>query len=166
MSRARARVRRDATSNAFRMRALGGRELTDAFYVRARCVCWTQGYNSGQIRGNECAVGLVCIIFMLRFPQFFVWQKLWDLGFKTSGGAPRYVDYNNPAATTQPQQREMSSPSQTPREPVGSPFAQPPHASSVVVRSPPPAPPAFSPTPISPPAVVSFTPASPSNNNV
>ena len=115
-------------------------------------------------------MGMVCIIFMLRFPQFFVWQKLWHLGFKTPGqGAPRYVDYGNPAAGTQPQQqREMGSPQQ-PREPAASAFAQPPHASSMVVRSPPPAvPAAFSPTPISQPApaVVSFTPAMPSNNNV
>jgi hypothetical protein len=129
------------------------------------------GWNSGHLRGNELAVGMIVLIFMLRFPQFFVWQKLWHLGFKTNGGVQpaRYVDYaTNPAARGQ----EMGAP--TPR---GDAFAQPPRAtpvspSSAVATtpvSPAPAPPApvvsapSPPAPISTPAVVSFTPSGPGN---
>jgi hypothetical protein len=130
-------------------------------------------WNSGHRRGNELCVGMVVLIFMLRFPQFFVWQKLWHLGFKASGGPgaqpSRYVDFaTNPVARGQ----EMGSP-----RPQGDAFAQPPRATTATPSSalatapvsPSPAPPApvvsapSPPAPISAPAVVSFTPSGPGN---
>jgi len=136
-------------------------------------------YPKYEVRGNELAAGMVVLSFLLKFPQFLIWQKLWHLGFKTTGnaqGPSRYVDFaTNPVARGQ----EMGAP--PPQSPGASAFSQPPRATTPsspapVVRSPSPvvaspgplapAPAAPSPpAPISAPAVVSFTPSGPSGPN-
>ncbi|OUS47423.1 hypothetical protein BE221DRAFT_71871 [Ostreococcus tauri] len=119
---------------------------------------WT---NSIHRRGNEFACGMIVMICLLRIPQFFVWCKMWDLGFRS--GAPqasRYVDFQaNPAART-----EFGSPP----TPSGSAFAQPPRSPAPSSTPPPPRPvqsmvvsptAVAPPAPLAPPAVVSFTPS-------
>ena len=138
-----------------------------------------QGWTSGALRGNEFSVGMICMIFILRFPQFFVWQKLWHLGFKTTAGSgqqARYVDFHTNAAA---RGTEMSAPPATP----GSAFAQPPRAMTTTVPSassppsPPPPPPPRAAVPPAPapaaleppaplsPAVVPFTPSGVAGDN-
>ena len=140
----------------------------------------TEGsYPKYEKRGNVLAAGMIVSSFMLKFPQFLIWQKLWHLGFKTTTnaqGPSRYVDFaTNPVARgqemgapPQPQSPGASAFSQPPRAPSGSP-APVAHSPAPVVAAPAPAAPAPTapapPAPISAPAVVSFTPSGPDGAN-
>ena len=97
-------------------------------------IVWAERNTKGSFakyekRGNELAAGMIVLSFMLKFPQFLIWQKLWHLGFKTTTnaqGPSRYVDFaTNPVARGQ----EMGAPPQ-PQSPGASAFSQPPRAPS------------------------------------
>jgi len=52
-------------------------------------IVWAERNTKGSFakyekRGNELAAGMIVLSFMLKFPQFLIWQKLWHLGFKTT----------------------------------------------------------------------------------
>jgi len=136
-----------------------------------------QKYEGREYRGNQLSCGMVVLIVLLRIPSFFIWQKLWDLGFRTSSaGNARYVDYNtNPVARqqemgaapssagagafSQPPRATPPAPRPTPPAPVSAPAPVSPAPVSVPAPVSAPAPPA----PITSPAVVSFTPSSPAS---
>lgn len=93
-----------------------------------------QKYAGREYRGNQLSCGMVVLIVLLRIPSFFIWQKLWDLGFRTSSaGNARYVDYNtNPVA----RQQEMGA---APSPAGAGAFSQPPRATPPAPRPAPPA---------------------------